>query len=277
MSTLKSVDHIDTPYQRRIPVFTFGDEPMADPLIHPGYDRESIQAKRDWKGTFAGRALVITQPDPGIVDLFDVACSLSGINRYDGACLTTWDVAIHSYLVALLYTNDCKEKGTAPNDTTTLHLLLHDAHEYATGDVCTPAQFGFEERLPGFRAMLKGLQAEWDVAIRKRFGLPEPTDQEKALIRYYDLLALAIEKHLMCVDQAAPWACDKDFPLSEIKKYDYMFSAINGLLDEDRYDRAETFLTSIFTIANRQPAYMGLRDQALEAISTMHGLKEEFL
>lgn len=291
MSALRLDGFIDTPIQKGIPVYTYGDEPrnyepykpeevtgVADntpaPRIHPGFDVETIQTQADWKGTFTGKAAVISLPDWRMVDMMDIACGLAGIVRYDGACLADWNVAAHSYLVALLYINDCAKRGEDPDDLITLYLLFHDAHEHFTGDVCTPVQYAFEKRLPGFRKMLKGLQHEWDIEIRKRFGLPEPTPLQVKVIRHYDMLALAVEKHVMLVDQAAPWGVDEIYaPLA--LEYEHLFEAIGELADDDRYEHALTFLSTVFVIAGRNPAYVGLRDYAHDALSMVQHVANE--
>jgi hypothetical protein len=291
MSSLKKIDTIDTPSQKGIPVFTFGegkpdyspyipeegtnvahDDPS--PVIHPGFDAETICTQRDWKGTFSGRAVVISMPDYRIVDMMDLACGLSGIVRYDGACLADWNVAIHSYLVALLYIHDCAKRDEEPDDALTLLLLMHDAHEHFTGDICTPVQFAFDKRLPGFRNMLKELQDEWDIEIRKRFGLPEPTDLQSKIIKHYDTLALYVEKHVMCAEQAAPWANDSVYGLLALE-YECMFEAVGELADDDRYEHALTFLSMVFAISERSPAFVGIRDQAHAAIAMVQHVADD--
>lgn len=112
----------------------------------------SNQAGRPWISSVSGKRLVLQEPDPAQIDVFDIAHHLSQINRYVGATFYPYSVAQHSVLVSYLMPEH--------------HMvgLLHDAPEYALGDDSSPKKRAIPE--------IKALEAKWEEAIAAKFNLP---------------------------------------------------------------------------------------------------------
>lgn len=72
----------------------------------------------------SGRLINLLQPDPTSIDIKDIAHTLGGINRFNGAPRQHYSVAQHSVLVSMLCEPADAMKG-----------LLHDAEEAYFGDV----------------------------------------------------------------------------------------------------------------------------------------------
>lgn len=79
-----------------------------------------------WIQTSSGAAIDLLSPDPTSITIEDVACSLAHLNRYTGH-MRQYSVAQHSVL--------CSEQ--APS-LLKFEALMHDAHEFALGDVSSP-------------------------------------------------------------------------------------------------------------------------------------------
>ena len=84
--------------------------------------------------THTGRSVSLVDPDPQTIDIRDIACSLSRINRFSGATRLPINVADHSLNVVRLLS-----LRRAPASIQMLGLL-HDAHETYIGDITTPVR-----------------------------------------------------------------------------------------------------------------------------------------
>src|SRR5690606_34633187 len=83
-----------------------------------------------WVLTHSGQKVDLLDPDPSTIRLEDIAWHLAHINRFTGGA--PWSVAAHSILTVRL----AHDANLTPYQR--LWLLLHDAHEYVTGDIPHP-------------------------------------------------------------------------------------------------------------------------------------------
>jgi hypothetical protein len=116
-----------------------------------------------------------------MIDIYDIAWSLSQINRFTGHAMRPYSVAEHSLFVAELAERD----GKTP--LVQLACLLHDAHEAFTNDLSSPAKNAIGLAWGKFEA----LQAD---RVRRLLGVNDAFRQHGALIQYFDLQALATER-----------------------------------------------------------------------------------
>lgn len=106
--------------------------------------------------------------------------------RYDGKrCL--YSVAEHCVRMAQQMIEDGHSRHLA------LFALMHELGEVPLGDLPSPAKW----MLPEFKALEKRLEA----ALFDQFGLAQYTDDEKALIKAYDLRMLATEKRDLMIGE----------------------------------------------------------------------------
>lgn len=143
-----------------------------------------------WSFTPDGTVIDIASPDEKVVCFNEMANSLSKIARFDGRNPgQPYSVAQHSVLGAMAIMN---EGGTSHEAAL---FLLHDGHEYITGDQSSPCQklyalvarhlFG-EARL---RETIATCKSAWDDAIYRAAGLPVPanwTPRQKILVKTMD-------------------------------------------------------------------------------------------
>lgn len=89
-----------------------------------------------WMLTITGHEPALSGPEvqSNPVDIYDIAWSLSQVNRFTGHAQRPYSVAEHSLLVTDLARQDGKSLEVQ------LACLLHDAHEAFTNDLSTPAK-----------------------------------------------------------------------------------------------------------------------------------------
>jgi hypothetical protein len=127
-------------------------------------------------------------PDPASIDPTAMAEGLAKINRWSGASDVPLSVAQHSVLVYDIF------RMIAPAlKAQAIYALLHDGHEYITGDVSRPLEQALEALQPGAGAALKALKVCHDAAIRRRFRLPDPSAAVLAMVHEADLCAADAE------------------------------------------------------------------------------------
>lgn len=119
------------------------------------------------------------------IKLEDIARGLSRINRFNGQTTEPYSVAQHSIIVASLVPERLK-----------LAALLHDAAEYATGDLVSP----FKAMLPA----MKQIERRIEDAIYAKFGVVI-NDYDKKIIKAADLVALATEKRDLMPHSVEAW------------------------------------------------------------------------
>lgn len=113
--------------------------------------------------TRSGRCVSLASPDPETIDIRDIACSLSRLNRFSGATLLPVNVADHSLNVVKLLA-----QRKAPDEILMLGLL-HDAHEAYLGDITNPARAEIAA-YAGLDVVAR-IADRLDFAILKAFGL----------------------------------------------------------------------------------------------------------
>jgi len=125
-----------------------------------------------WITTATGRRVDYVRVGPEDIDIEDIATALSRECRFAGHCKHFYSVAQHSVLVSRLVPEELALEG-----------LLHDASEAYLKDIPSP----LKSLLPDYRE----IEARFDRAIRRRFGLPETPSPE---IKRADLVLLATER-----------------------------------------------------------------------------------
>jgi hypothetical protein len=110
-----------------------------------------------------GASLHLLAPRPE--DWTPRACAhaLSQINRFTGHTTAFYSVAQHCCAVHDHLPLEARGYG-----------LLHDAHEWAVGDMSTPLARALDILVPGFRMRWATLKARHDQAIFSAAGLPWP-------------------------------------------------------------------------------------------------------
>lgn len=119
----------------------------------------------------SGAIFDISDPDPELVSMKDIAHHLSMICRFTGGTSRFYSVAQHSVLVSKLVPPRFALWG-----------LLHDAAEAYIGDNCTPKK----NRIPAIKAVERPIM----VAICRKFGLS--VDQPRC-VHVADSTLLAVE------------------------------------------------------------------------------------
>jgi HD domain len=160
-----------------------------------------------WIETFSGRRFDLFDPDPESVYLPDIAHALSIDNRFAGHTSKSYSVAEHSLWVWKLVSL------WAPDDyLLQLYALLHDAHEYATGDITGPMK-------AMIRALVRGLarhdadpvgevEDRVQTAICAALGIPVATEAQEAIIKTADAIMLVTEAHCpaLCPNRQNVWS-----------------------------------------------------------------------
>jgi hypothetical protein len=150
-----------------------------------------------WVQTRSNKAFDLVQPSPAMVDIYDIACSLSRLCRYNGHGSAYYSVAQHSVLVSegveeelvrrrghVLYADSDRRAISKVS----LWGLLHDAAEAYVGDLVSPVKqvLRLVDDLE-FDDMEKRVLA----AICQKFDLPEGVPD---VVWEYDLRLLATER-----------------------------------------------------------------------------------
>lgn len=117
-----------------------------------------------WIQTESGKRLDLINPDESLIDLRDVAWGLAGKNRYADQLSLPWTVAAHSMLLARIVGVLCRGQGDEALDPMRL-ALLHDGHEFITGDLPSPFK-----GLPEFEPFRR-IEAEWEARFQRVFHL----------------------------------------------------------------------------------------------------------
>jgi hypothetical protein len=129
----------------------------------------------------SGRYFDTMNPDPRDVTAWDIAWSLSLINRFVGHTLTPWSVLDHT---GLCYSLAYAETKGALNEYDKIGILLHDAAEMVLGDMNRPLKSAMAE----YRAA----ESRVMTAILSRFNV-NPDKVNWDLVKQYDNQALWVE------------------------------------------------------------------------------------
>jgi 5'-deoxynucleotidase YfbR-like HD superfamily hydrolase len=123
-------------------------------------DRDGPPAAGPYLQTVSGRWLNPFDPDPGQIDIGDIARALSNQCRFGGHCRAFYSVAQHSVLVSELV----ERRGGDTEDV--FAALMHDAGEAYLGDMPHP----IKHRSP-LGAAFREAEKHLERAIRERFGI----------------------------------------------------------------------------------------------------------
>lgn len=177
-----------------------------------------------WVQTYTGKRLDLITPRPDMIDPEDIAVGLSRLSRYSGATFLPVTVAEHSV-------NVMREVETQGGDMVAQFVaLMHDAHEYALGDITTPVQVALytalaervgnstdlRDTFPAlFRAAYSALKARLDAAIFTRVGLtdvlvthrlnPKQILAMRAMVDAADRAVLMAERNHYMATPPASW------------------------------------------------------------------------
>jgi len=121
--------------------------------------------------TFSGKCIDPLNIDPALIDIEDIAHSLSRIVRYNGHQEHSYTVGMHSICCAMLISDDALR----------LEALLHDAAEAYICDIPTPLKM----MLPDYQQ----IEARMESALRKHFGLPATMSEAVRLVDQHMLVA----------------------------------------------------------------------------------------
>ena len=169
---------------------------------------------------------LITQKT-GAPSLGDLAHGLAQMPRFGGQTVIPWTVADH------LVTCDRIAAGRALSYRLRLHLILHDAHEMATGDIPTPM------KTPD----MKTLQAELDGRIYARFDLPWRRAEDCIVIKDIDRESLLAEAAVVTPARTYRRIVEEAGREAETG----LVSLVEDYLHEDR-DPEEAFLEAIMPL-----------------------------
>lgn len=139
---------------------------------------------RAWQRMLSGRRLDLLDPAPTDIEIADIAHGLARVARWNGQTHGphVFSVAQHALLVEAIGAH----LSPGPMPAERLELLLHDAPEYVVGDLISPfkAAIGDSYKVVELRLL---------AAIRRRFGLDEPTPEAVALVKRADAVAASHE------------------------------------------------------------------------------------
>lgn len=164
-----------------------------------------------WIQTRTGRAFDLMHPTPDMIDIIgDVAPALALINRFTGhagwpgPALAGHSVAQHSILGSDALTIETGSRELA------LAFLLHDAHEFAIGDISSPVAALFADLIGHrFKQHLAILKADIDRAIHAHLGLAYPwPDSVQAAVKEMDLRMVHAERAWLMTKSPKPWSTD---------------------------------------------------------------------
>lgn len=153
-----------------------------------------------WIQTFTGRAVDLVDPRSDQMHLLDISIALGRLPRFNGHTegARVFSVACHSLLVADLLPRDSTPRLR-------LIALLHDAHEFATGDISSPMKTALRAFGGPFDSLLI-IQQRLQSCIHLAAGLGEIGEDEADAVKQADLLALALEaRDLMPEPHPRPW------------------------------------------------------------------------
>jgi len=157
-------------------------------MVGEANEESARQGRRQpiyWLQTYTGRKIDLINPTSEMVDIEDIAHSLSMICRFNGHCRDFYSVAEHSVMVE---SNGSEiwmsHESERPSDQISMRLhpprelmleslclLLHDAAEAYIGDLTTPLKRGLDSIGAAGFSPIGELERRWLMAIGQAFGL----------------------------------------------------------------------------------------------------------
>lgn len=137
-----------------------------------------------WIQTYTGIKFDLLDPQPEMINILDIAHSLSNICRFTGHCKHFYSVAQHSVFVSRLVPPDLAIQG-----------LLHDATEAYVSDMAGPLKAELSE----YRKIEDKI---WTV-IARAFNLPEKLDPA---VKRADGIMLVTERRDLMAPTSVLWA-----------------------------------------------------------------------
>jgi len=142
--------------------------------------------------TISGRKVDLLDPQPEVINIGDIAWSLSKQARFNGHTSRLYSVAEHCFYGAL---------SNAENAAISLAFLLHDASEAYLGDLIGPLKL-----LPGFEKY-RELEKRFQDVIEKKYGLTQFQNYHEE-IKAIDTRMLETEKKAL--NHRATWETGYD-------------------------------------------------------------------
>jgi len=168
------------------------------------------------KQTASGRLIHLLDYQVEDVDIGDIAHHLAISTRWTGATAEPISIAWHS-LNAMRYV---RRKTNDP--VLSLAALMHDAHEYLTGDMCFPMKVAMEQLAPG---VIAKIERDIQHKIHEAVGLPWCLDRVDAeMVKRGDEYATAIEALFFLVQ---PQGDDWRIHLPEVEDIDILHLKLN--------------------------------------------------
>jgi 5'-deoxynucleotidase YfbR-like HD superfamily hydrolase len=148
--------------------------------------------------TVSGRKIDITDPDPAMIDISDIAWALSRMPRFNGHSIPyiSYSVAQHSIQVM---------KELAPHgERIQLLGLLHDAAEAYITDMPSPVK-----HIPEIHAVIKKLEDRIMHTIYQSLKIDPPTEEEEQIIKLADKTQQAVEAYNFMYSRGHDWNLPK--------------------------------------------------------------------
>lgn len=134
-------------------------------------------------------------PEDSVIEITDIATSLSKMCRFTGHCRGHYSVAQHSVLVSEVVSPEFA-----------LYGLLHDASEAYTGDINKPLKVLLGKTFTNIEDRIQRV-------IYNHFGL-DP--REPVEVHHADMILLATEKRDLMPNDKYPWIVDDYEPMSGV-------------------------------------------------------------
>lgn len=190
--------------------------------------------------TTSGKMVSLTNPKPEQIDIHDMVYSLCRINRFNGHTKgIPYSVANHSWFAAMQVE---RERGSAEE---ILAVLLHDAHEYVTGDITTPvasAIFRIDGPFSSADRSIKALKDGVDDAIWAKLGLSVLPRKHGILVSTADARTLETERRdlLNTPERPSAWGRrakvspfpDEIVPIEPNEMFSLFYKDLNRLVAE---------------------------------------------
>lgn len=132
----------------------------------------------------------VANPQPHEIDVPYMRSRLQRNRRFSDnpKALTIWQ---HGLLVSELAEN------AGESSDVEWWAMVHDSHEYVTGDIATPIK-----RLLGERIGM--VERAWDRAICGAIGIAYPTQATRDIVKKYDYMAACIEWYYILGEDTHP-------------------------------------------------------------------------